>query len=89
MAAEELAENREALLPVYEKATSILMYRDPTFPKDSDRLPDGLIVRRSNTGHTFLKHVHTVTGKQANQEVFHNKFQLAGDFPSAEEVDTV
>lgn len=79
----------KVLLPVFEKATSILMYRDPTFSKDSNGLPDGKIVRQITYGHTFLSHVHMGIGKQVNQEIFHNKVLLVEDLPSTEEVNSV
>lgn len=66
-----------------------MIYRDPSFPRDSDGIPDSKVLRQIAYSHTFLKHAHTGTGKQANQEIFHNKVLLAADLPSTEEVDSV
>lgn len=74
---------------MFEKASTILLYRDPTFPKDADGLPDGQLVRQINYSHTFLRHAHTGAGKMVNQEVFQSKVLQSEDLPSMEEVNTV
>lgn len=74
---------------MYEKSTSIPVYRDPTFLRDSDGLPDDNLLRRITYSHCFLKNAHTGSGKLANQEVFRSKVAQAEDLPSTKEVNSV
>lgn len=78
----------KVLLPLFQKATSILMYRDETIPK-ADEVLDHEIIEKIKYTAEYLHQAYKRVGKLANQEVFRNKVMQAEGLPSMYTVNTI
>lgn len=75
------------LLDLCKNTAEVLSFKDHTFPKTNDGLPDKVVLEKIKYSENFMRRISKGAGKLATQEVFKKKIVEAEELPSMELVN--